>query len=121
MVHRHASAKIRPKYRTAEEWATLGIKVQKTTGDFPRDERETGLSFLGVDKEVEVNTCHTDWMRRLEQDGAIPQSIQVYDQSDGEFRWYIIPRTWVKPPRKPSPVRQEQGRKLAARGKNAKP
>jgi len=114
------TAKIPAKYRTADQWATLGVRVQRAAGDFPREERETGLSFIGIEKEVEVNTCHPDWMRRLEQDGAIPQSIQVYDQSDGEFRFYVIPRSWVKPPHKPSAARQQIGKKLAAKTNRAK-
>jgi len=95
------SAQITAKYRTADEWAALGIKVQKTSGDLPRTERETGLSFIDSEKDCEVNTCRPAWMRRLERDGAIPESIQIYEEGDGEFRWYVIPKAWVKMPYKP--------------------
>lgn len=88
----------RPRFRSADEWATRGVRVQKGTGDLPRTERETNVSFIEAEQTAEVMTCRASWMRRMESSGAVPQSIQTYDDSDGEFRWYIVPKNWVKMP-----------------------
>ena len=80
----------------------LGVRVQHTIGDLPRSERETGLSFIDSESVAEVNTCRKDWMRRLENDGAVPESIQTYEDGEGEFRWYVIPKGWVKKPSRTS-------------------
>ena len=45
-----------------------------------------------TEPEMEINTCDRAWQRRLENDGAKPESIQVYDGAVAEFRWYVVPR-----------------------------
>ena len=51
-----------------------------------------------LSNEMEINTCEQDWQRRLENEDARPESIQVYDGAAAEFRWYVVPRSWVKLP-----------------------
>ncbi|NIR13699.1 MAG: hypothetical protein GWN86_07015 [Desulfobacterales bacterium] len=87
-------------FKTAAQWALEGVTVFKSSGDLPREERETNISFINSQKDAEVDTCEQRWMRRLEADGAIPQSIHVYSVGDGEHRSYIIPKAWVKMPYK---------------------
>lgn len=94
------ASRFRPRFRTAPEWAELGVRVQHTTGDLPRSERETGVSFIDSEDTAEVNTCRKDWMRRMENDGAVPESIQTFQDGEGEFRWYVVPKGWVKKPYK---------------------
>lgn len=86
------------KYRTAAEWQSMGVKVQHLTGDLPRAERETVLSFLDPDNFAEVSTARPQWMRRLESLGAVPLTITTFEVGDGEIRWYKFPRKWVKMP-----------------------
>jgi len=89
-----------PRFRSAAEWAELGVPVQHDEGELPRNERETSIAFIESDDVAEVNTCLRVWQRRLERDGARPESIQTYAKSDAEFRWYLIPKAWVKKPYK---------------------
>ena len=90
----------RPRFLTAREWGERGVNVQHDTGDFPRAERETTVAFLSDQRTAEVVTAEKSWMRRLESDGAIPETIYSFNKSDGESRFYIIPRSWVKRPYK---------------------
>ena len=113
MVYLAADLKIQAKYRTAEEWASLDIRVQKTSGDLPRSERETTVAFINSERDAEVITCEASWMRRLERDGAVPQSIQVFEGGEGESRWYVIPKSWARMPRKPDQGRIDRGRAQA--------
>ena len=89
-----------PRFRSAVEWAELGVPVQHDEDELPRNERETNLAFIESEDMAEVNTCLRVWQRRLERDGARPESIQTYAKSDAEFRWYLIPKSWVKKPYK---------------------
>ena len=88
------------RYRSAEEWKSEGVLVQYSTGDFPKSERETSLSFIATEPLMEINTCNKSWHRRLEQAGAKPESIQVHEGAAAEFRWYLTPRRWSKLPAK---------------------
>ena len=92
------TAQKRPRFRSAEEWAALGVKVQKMAGDLPRAERETTLAFNDAETKAEVTTCRHDWMRQLERYGAVPETIQVFEHGDGEHRWYIVPKSWITKP-----------------------
>ena len=89
-----------PRFRSAVEWAELGAQVQHDEWELPRNERETVIAFIESEDVAEVNTCIRVWQRRLERDGARPESIQTYAKSDAEFRWYEIPKSWVKKPYK---------------------
>ena len=84
--------------RSASEWEAQGVRIQRTTGDLPRSERETTFDFIETERDAEVITCEANWQRRLENEGAHPESIQVYDGGKVEHRWYLVPRTWVKLP-----------------------
>ena len=91
------------RYKSADEWHHEGVHVQHALGDFPKSERETTFAFLEAGElsdGMEINTCDRAWQRRLENDGARPESIQVYEGAAAEFRWYLVPRTWVKLPAK---------------------
>ena len=88
------------RFRSAAEWAELGVSVQHDEGELPRNERETSIAFIESEDVAEVNTCLRVWQRRLERDGTRPESIQTYAKSDAEFRWYLIPKSWVKKPYK---------------------
>ena len=92
------TAQKRPRFRSAAEWAALGVKVQKMAGDLPRAERETTLAFNDAETKAEVTTCRHDWMRQLERYGAVPETIQVFEHGDGEHRWYIVPKSWITKP-----------------------
>ena len=96
----YASSKGPGRYRSADEWLHEGVRVQRALGDFPMFERETAISFIETEPLMEVNTCDRAWQRRLENDGARPESIQVYDGAAAEFRWYLTPRSWSKLPAK---------------------
>jgi hypothetical protein len=65
---------------------------------FPLVEQETSVNFLENQPLAEINTCRKDWHRRLENEGARPQSIDAARDSGGEFRWYLVPKSWVKLP-----------------------
>ena len=91
------------KYRSAKEWEDLGVEVQHDSGDFPRAERETSIAFINSQNTAEVITAERSWMRRLEADGAKPENIQTYENSDGGSRFYIIPKAWIKRPYKSAP------------------
>ena len=56
------------------------------------------FSFIETEALMEINTCDRAWQRRLENDGAGPGYIQVYDGAAAEFRWYLVPRSWAKLP-----------------------
>ena len=89
------------KYLSAEEWEQKGVRVQRTTGDLPRTDRETSISFLEAGElsgDLEVSTCHPTWQKRMERKGAVPQSIQLYELAGGEHRFYVVPKAWVKMP-----------------------
>jgi hypothetical protein len=89
------------KFLSAEEWEQKGVRVQRTTGELPRTERETSLAFLeagDLSGDLEVSTCHPTWQKRMERMGAIPQSIQLFEHGEGESRWYIVSKSWVKMP-----------------------
>jgi hypothetical protein len=89
----------KPKLRrSATDWEALGVRVQRTTGDLPRPERETTFDFIESERDAEVTTCQADWQRRLENEGARPESIQVYDGGTVEHRWYIVAKSWIKLP-----------------------
>ncbi len=88
------------RFRSAAEWAELGVPVQHDEGELPRNQRETSIAFIESEDVAEVNTWLRVWQRRLERDGAGPESIQTYAKSDAEFRWYLIPKSWVKKPYK---------------------
>ena len=49
---------------------------------------------------MEVNTGDPAWQWRLEADVARPESIHVCDGAVAEFRWYLVPRAWLKLPAK---------------------
>jgi hypothetical protein len=85
-------------YHNAAEWERRGVRIQRTSGDLPRSDRETAFNFNAAEQLAEVNTCRPEWHRRLEQCGAVPESIQVYEVGDGEFRWYLVPKSWIKLP-----------------------
>jgi len=89
-----------PRFRSAVEWAELGVSVQHDEGEIPRNERETVIASIESEDVAEVNTCLRVWQRRLERDGARPESIQTHSGSEAEFRWYLIPKSWVKKPYK---------------------
>jgi hypothetical protein len=61
-------------------------------------EQETSVNFLENQPLAEINTCRKDCHRRLENEGARPQSIDAARDSGGEFRWYLVPKSWVKLP-----------------------
>ena len=63
-----------------------GVLVQRASGEFPKSERETALSFIETELLMEINTRDRALQRRLEIDGARPESIQVY--AAAEFRWW---------------------------------
>ena len=89
------------KYLSAEQWEQKGVRVQRTTGDLPKTDRETSISFLEAGElsgDLEVSTCHPTWQKRMERKGAVPQSIQLYELAGGEHRWYVVPKAWVKRP-----------------------
>jgi hypothetical protein len=86
------------EYRCAAEWAAEGILLQHTADHFGLPEQETSVNFLQTGVLAEVNTCRKDWHRRLEGEGARPESIDAARDGGGEFRWYKIPRHWVKLP-----------------------
>ena len=89
------------KYLSAEDWEQKGVRVQRTTGELPRTDRETSISFLEAGElsgDLEVSTCHPTWQKRMERKGAIPQSIQLYEHAGGEHRFYVVAKAWVKPP-----------------------
>jgi len=89
------------KLRTPKEWAALGVKVQHDPGEVPRNERETTVAFLEADAKAEICTMLARWQRKLESDGARPESIQTYEKSDADFRWYVVPKSWIRQPVKP--------------------
>lgn len=88
------------KFLTADEWEALGVRRQRAAGELTRSERETSLSFIETERKAEVNTSNIAWMKRLEGCGAVPESIQTYAIGDGQFRWYIVPKKWIKKPYK---------------------
>ncbi len=102
LVNFQPSEKIRP-LKKATEWARDGVKVQYDERDVPRIERETTIAYLeGPGEKAEICTMQTKWQRRLEHDGARPESITVYGDGHGaEFRWYVVPKSWVRMPIKP--------------------
>jgi len=93
--------------KSSKTWAREGIKVQYTDLAIPRSDRETVISFMETG-EAEISTMITRWQKRLESDGVVPQSIQVCGGEKGaEFRWYIVPRSWVRAPQKPKRKEKE--------------
>ena len=89
------------EYLSAEDWEQKGVRVQRTTGELPRTDRETSISFLeawDLSGNLEVATCHPTWQKRMERKGALPQSIQLYEHGEGDHRWYIVPKAWAKMP-----------------------
>ena len=86
------------RYRSATEWQTLGVNIQHSSGDLPRAERETTITFINAETTAQVDTAEQSWMRRLERDGARPHAIQVFDRGDGENRSYTCPKSWIKIP-----------------------
>jgi hypothetical protein len=93
---------VKHKFRSPEEWQALGVKVLEDAGDFPRESRETVVSFINSMPQAEVDTAEVSWMKRLETDGAQPYHITTYAKSDGQYRSYLIPKGWVKRPYKSS-------------------
>jgi hypothetical protein len=94
-----ADSQRRPgKYKSAEEWAAEGVLLQHTAEHFPLAEQESSVNFLQTEPLAEVNTCRKDWHRRLENEGARPESIDAARDGHGEFRWYRIPKGWLKLP-----------------------
>ena len=88
------------RYKPAGEWKNEVVLVQYSTGDFPKSERETSMSFIATEPLMEISTCNQSWHRRLEEAGANPESIQVFEGAAAEFRWYLCPRSWSKLPAK---------------------
>ena len=83
--------------RTGEEYG-LGVLVQHTSHNFPTDEQETCLAFLDSEPLMEIDTCHKQWHRRLEAEGAKPYAIDISTEGYGESRAYLVPKSWVKLP-----------------------
>jgi hypothetical protein len=101
---------IRPhKFRSPEEWQALGVKVLEDAGDFPRETRETVVSFINSMPQAEVDTAEVSWMKRLETDGAQPYHITTYAKSDAQYRSYLIPKGWVKRPYKSASAADKKG------------
>ena len=76
------------------------MRVHRASGEFHKAERETALAFIKTKPLMEINTCHRTWRRRLDNDGARPESILVAEGAAAEFRWYLVSRDWVKLPAK---------------------
>jgi len=81
-------------------WASKGVRVQLGLGDYADESRETSISFLESERMAEITTSRVDWQKSLEASGAKPESIQVFKNL--EFRWYVVPKTWVGKPGKQS-------------------
>jgi len=87
-------------HKSADQWNMEGVSVLYSTGDFPKSERETSLSVIATEPLMEINTCDHAWQRRMENDGAKPEFIHVYEGAAAEFRYYLVPCSWFKRPAK---------------------
>ena len=73
--------------------------VQELSGDFPRSQRETVMSFIEADTYGEITTATYRWMKRIESLGCMPEAITTFERSAGEIRYYsYVPRQFFRMP-----------------------
>ena len=87
--------------KTADEWEKLGVRVQRRAYGLSPEEREDSISCLHTEQDAEVSTTRRTWQRSLEGLGCQPASIQTFKGTTVEFRWYTVPKAWVRVPLRP--------------------
>ena len=79
-------------------------------GNLRRSEKETVISFNEGKDMALVFTYRKRWQKYLEQKDA-----KIDFENDFGGKQYIVPKTWIRMPRKPRRLSEEQREELASR------
>jgi len=76
-----------------------------------REEQETIINFNEAEDTAYIYTCSKSWMRHMEKElGLKPKEVHV-----SYAREYECPKAWIKKPRKPRQLSEEQKHRLRER------